>query len=78
MPSLHIDALDNVAEVIQRQSRDYVSCEKLEAYYGKNYEDHKDDYNWTEAMVNALYDKKCFRSSLTDKRCSCFTYYKAY
>ncbi|MCO6148115.1 lipopolysaccharide assembly protein LapB [Flavobacterium sp. NRK1] len=62
-----IDALDNVAEVIQKQSRDYVSCEKLEAYYGKSYEDHKNDYNWIDAMVNALYDKKCFKSALLQK-----------
>jgi hypothetical protein len=64
---LNIDGLENVNEVISKQSRDYISCEKMNTYYDKNYEAHKTDYIWTEAMVNALYSKKCYKSILLQK-----------
>lgn len=64
---LNIDGLESVNEVISAQSRDYISCDKMNAYYEKNYEAHKTDYIWTEAMVNALYSKKCYKSILLQK-----------
>lgn len=64
---INIDGLENVNEVIFSQSRDYVSCDKLNAYYAKNYDAHKADYIWVEAMVNALYAKKCFKSEVLQK-----------
>lgn len=64
---INIDGLENVNEVIFSQSRDYISCDKMNAYYAKNYDAHKTDYVWTEAMVNALYAKKCFKSEVLQK-----------
>lgn len=63
----NLDALENVAEIIRRQSKDYISCEKLEAFYDKGYEGHKTDAVWLESMVDAFYGKKCFRSALLQK-----------
>ncbi len=63
----NLDALENVAEIIRRQSEDYISCEKLEAFYSKGYESHKADAVWLESVVDALYGKKCFRSPLLQK-----------
>ena len=59
-----VNALENVADVIQKQSRDYISCEKMEEYYEKNYETHKKDISWLEGMTNAMYSKKCYRSAV--------------
>jgi len=63
----NIDALESVGDVIRNQSKDYVSCEKLEAFYDKNYEANKADSAWLGAMVTALYDKKCYKSALLKK-----------
>lgn len=64
---INIEGLKNVDEIIVAQSREYISCDKLNAYYDKNYEAHKADYAWTEAMVNALYGKKCYKSLMLQK-----------
>lgn len=64
---INIEGLKNVDEIIVSQSRDFISCDRLNAYYEKNYEAHKADYVWIEGMVNALYGKKCYKSLLLQK-----------
>lgn len=64
---INVDGLENVNEIIFTQSKEYITCEKMNAYYDKNYEAHKADYIWTEAMVNALYAKKCYKSAVMQK-----------
>lgn len=63
----NIEGLESVGEMIASQSKDYVSCDKMNAYYDKSYEAHKADYLWIEGMVNALYAKKCFKSAVLQK-----------
>jgi len=58
-----LEALENVNKFISKQSSDYISCDKMEVYYAKNYEAHKGDVAWLDAMVGALYGKKCFKSA---------------
>ncbi|MDV6168964.1 hypothetical protein R1T16_11040 [Flavobacterium sp. DG1-102-2] len=64
---LTIEALGNVADVIRKQSRDYVTCEKMEAYYEKNYEAHKTDVAWLSSLADAMFGKKCYSSTLLKK-----------
>ncbi|MHA3789760.1 tetratricopeptide repeat protein [Flavobacterium hauense] len=63
----NVEGLENVNEIIFTQSKDYVSCDKMNAYYDKNYEAHKENYVWVESMVNALYAKKCYKSLVLQK-----------
>lgn len=63
----NLDALESVGEIIRKQNKDYVTCDKLNAYYEKNYENHKADVPWLDAMVSALYDKQCYKSALLKK-----------
>lgn len=63
----NLDALESVGEIVRKQSKDYISCDKLNIYYEKNYESHKTDVAWLDAMVTALYDKKCYKSALLKK-----------
>jgi hypothetical protein len=63
----NIDGLESVNEMIVSQSRDYVSCDKMNAYYDKTFESHKTDFTWIESMVSALYSKKCFKSEVLQK-----------
>lgn len=64
---INVEGLENVNQIIAAQSRNYISCDKMSAYYDKNYEAHKTDYLWLDAMVNALYEKKCFKSLVLQK-----------
>lgn len=60
---VQLEALENVNKFISKQSNDYISCDKMEMYYTKNYENHVNDTAWLEAMVGAMYGKKCFSSA---------------
>lgn len=62
-----VEGLEQVNEIIAKESRDYISCDKMDAYFEKNYEGHKEDLVWVESMVNALYAKKCYKSSVLKK-----------
>ena len=64
---IRIDALETVGEIVQKQSRSVVSCEKLEAHFSKGFEGHKDDKVWIEGMVDVLYGKKCYNSDMLSK-----------
>lgn len=57
-----LDAFENVSKFISKQSNDYISCDKMEAYYSKNFENHSKDIVWLDAMVGAMYSKKCYKS----------------
>ena len=58
----YYNALENVAKSVLKQSNDLISCDKMEAYYSKNYEAHDKDIAWLDAMVDAMYGKKCYKS----------------
>lgn len=64
---ISLGALETVGEVVQRQSRNVVSCEKLDAYYSKDFESHKNDKVWIESMVDVLYGKRCYNSDMLSK-----------
>lgn len=64
--SIH-DAFDAVNDNISIASRDLLSCEKMEAYYGSRFEANKANLIWLEAMVSAFYAKKCFNSPVMNK-----------
>jgi tetratricopeptide (TPR) repeat protein len=64
-PTLH--SLEAVSDNITILSKNYLSCEKMENYYSNNYEAHKTDVAWLEAMISALYDKKCYNSLVLNK-----------
>jgi hypothetical protein len=63
----NIDGLESVSEVIASQSKEYVTCDKMNAYYDKTFDSRKTDYIWVESMVTALYSKKCFKSAVLKK-----------
>ncbi|AWH84945.1 hypothetical protein HYN59_07305 [Flavobacterium album] len=62
-----IDALDAVAENMALQSSRYFTCEKLEVYYDKNYEKHKEDISWLEGLTTGMYSNKCYNSPVLYK-----------
>ncbi|MNK10999.1 hypothetical protein D3C87_290330 [compost metagenome] len=62
-----LDALDAVNDNVSILSKNYLSCEKMEVYYSKNYEDHEKDVAWLEAMASALFEKKCYNSLVLNK-----------
>lgn len=61
------DAFDAVSDNISVASRDYLSCDKMEAYYSSRFEENKANIVWLEAMVSALYGKKCYNSLVMNK-----------
>lgn len=61
------DAFDAVSDNISVASRDYLSCDKMEAYYSSRFEENKTNIVWLEAMVSALYGKKCYNSLVMNK-----------
>ncbi|WP_294818403.1 hypothetical protein [uncultured Flavobacterium sp.] len=61
------DALDAVADNMARQSSRYFTCDKLEAYYEKNYEKNKNDFAWLEGMATGMYSNKCYNSAVLYK-----------
>lgn len=61
------DSFDAVNDNISSASRDYLSCDKMETYYGGRYEANKANIVWLEAMVSALYGKKCYNSPVMNK-----------
>lgn len=62
-----LDALDAVNDNISILSKNYLSCEKMEVYYSKNYENREKDIAWLEAMAGALFEKKCYNSLVLNK-----------
>lgn len=64
--SIH-DSFDAVNDNISIASRDILSCQKMEAYYDSRFEANKANAVWLEAMVSALYAKKCFTSPVMNK-----------
>lgn len=62
-----LDALDAVNDNISILSKNYLSCEKMEVYYSKNYEKHEKDVPWLEAMTSALFEKRCYNSLILGK-----------
>lgn len=65
-PAMH-ETLNAVNDNISSASRDYLSCTKMEAYYGARFEENKTNIAWLEAMVSALDGKKCYTSLVLDK-----------
>lgn len=61
------DAFDAVSDNISVASRDYLSCDKMEKYYSSRFEENKANIVWLEAMVSALYGKKCYNSLVMNK-----------
>jgi len=61
------DALNAVAENMARQSSRHFTCEKLDAYYEKNYEKNKADLSWLEGLATGLYSNKCYNSAVLHK-----------
>ncbi len=59
---IELDGLDAVNDNISLLAAKHFSCEKLEAYYKKDYEAYKTDANRVGAMVNVMYNNKCFSS----------------
>lgn len=61
------DALNAVSENMAMQSSRYFTCDKLEAYYDKNYEAHKGDVSWLEGLITGMYSNKCYNSPVLYK-----------
>ena len=55
-----IDALDAVSDNINIMASKHFSCEILSEYYGKIYNDHKNDAEWLGAVVDVMYENKCY------------------
>ncbi len=58
------DALDAVGENMALQSSRHFTCDKLEAYYSKNYEAHKTDLPWLQGLATGMYSNKCYNSGV--------------
>ncbi|MCW4468693.1 hypothetical protein OGH69_06955 [Flavobacterium sp. MFBS3-15] len=63
----NIKALDAVGENMALQSSRHFTCDKLEAYYEKNYEAHKADLPWLEGLTTGMYNNKCYNSAVLYK-----------
>ncbi|AXG73362.1 hypothetical protein DVK85_03590 [Flavobacterium arcticum] len=62
-----IDALDAVGDNISLMASKYFSCEVLAEYYGKSYNDHKEDLEWLGAVVDVMYNNKCYNNDVLYK-----------
>ena len=59
-----LDALDAVSDNISKMASGQFNCEKMEAYYTRDYDKQKNNNAWLSGMVSVLYSNKCFGSSL--------------
>ncbi|NDI97799.1 hypothetical protein GWA97_01740 [Flavobacterium sp. LaA7.5] len=59
-----IDALDAVSDNINIMASKHFSCEILTEYYGKVYNDHKEDTEWLGAVADVMYNNKCYSSDV--------------
>jgi hypothetical protein len=65
--AMNVDALNAVAENMALQSSRHFTCEKLEAYYDKNFEASKADLSWLEGLTTGMYSNKCYNSPVLYK-----------
>ena len=58
------ESLNAVGENVYKQSSRYLSCEKLEAYYGKNHDANKANVSWLNGLVEVMMSSRCYNSPL--------------
>ncbi|KGO88108.1 hypothetical protein Q765_03385 [Flavobacterium rivuli WB 3.3-2 = DSM 21788] len=56
--------LDAVATNMTKAASKYLNCEKLEQYYGANFEKNKANAGWLQGMVSVMYLSKCYKSDV--------------
>ena len=56
--------LDAVATNMTKAASKYLNCEKLEQYYGANFEKNKANTGWLQGMVSVMYLSKCYKSDV--------------
>ena len=59
-----LDALDAVSDNISKMASGQFNCEKMEAYYAKDYDQQKNNTSWLSGMVSVLYGNKCYSSPI--------------
>ncbi|RZJ72629.1 MAG: hypothetical protein EOO45_10750 [Flavobacterium sp.] len=58
------ESLTAVGENVYKQSSKYLSCEMLEAYYGKNYSENKTNVAWLNGLVEVMMSSRCYNSPI--------------
>lgn len=63
----NVKNLNAVSDNISRLSSKYFSCEKLDAFYEKDYEANKANTVWLTTMVSVMTGNKCYASAVLQK-----------